>query len=290
MQHTFPPSHSCLSYWLHQPYEFPLSLVNASSVHKWEHVGSQFGWFFCFWRDFICNLLQRRTEEVHQERKKNKDTRVVISWCHHLQVLWRCQCHLGVVVGYTTWWWSNRERWHTVIPRPEETRTWNLPHCVSSSLCGDKLCCQEGEGWHQQGCTSNNYAAMQCQQASKPQLAFTEQRDSSKVLLLLEKRGTTTVGTCFQKPFSPVFRRATNTCSLEKIHTPWTSWLFILHQRPEYLSLLHRIEFFSSIFNFLAEFREKFKQLWMTYTYRNRPLTWPNFALTIFFSGTITYF
>ena len=29
----------------------------------------------------------------------------------------------------------------------------------------------------------------------------------------------------------------------------------------EYLSLLHRIEFFSSIFKFLAEFREKFKQL-----------------------------
>ena len=57
----------------------------------------------------------------------------------------------------------------------------------------------------------------------------------------------------------------------------------------EYLSLLHRIEFFSNIFKFLAEFREKFKQLWMTYTYRNRPLTWPNFTLT-FFSGTITYF
>ena len=29
----------------------------------------------------------------------------------------------------------------------------------------------------------------------------------------------------------------------------------------EYLSLLHRIEFFSSIFKFLAEFRGKFKQL-----------------------------
>ena len=54
----------------------------------------------------------------------------------------------------------------------------------------------------------------------KPQLAFTERRDSSKIPPSMEKMGTTTVGTCFQKPFSPVCRRGTNTCSLNEIADP----------------------------------------------------------------------